>query len=109
MKPAILSPQSREEFLEAIRWIAKDNPASAKALKNAVYQAARNLGNLPLSGYERTNLASSPIRFLPLTGFPYIIVYDAALKPPVILRFLHAARDLPEIMSSASFVRLSKF
>ena len=98
MKAAILSSQARKEFLEALRWIAKDNPASAVALKDVVYQAARNLGNHPLSGRECTDLASPPIRFLTLTGFPYIIVYDAALKPPVILRFLHGARDLPSLL-----------
>ena len=51
-----------------------------------------------MSGRERTDLALPPTRFLTLTGFPYIIVYDAALKPPVILRFLHGARDLPELL-----------
>ncbi len=99
MKPAILSSQARKEFFEALRWIAKDNPASAKALKDVVYQSAQNLGEYPLSGRERLDLALSPVRFLTLTGFPYIIVYDAALKPPVILRFLHGARDFPEILS----------
>ncbi|MBF0461639.1 MAG: type II toxin-antitoxin system RelE/ParE family toxin [Magnetococcales bacterium] len=98
MKPAILSSQAREEFLEAIRWIARDNPASAQQLRNAVYQAARNLGDHPLSGRARADLAPLPVRFLPMTGFPYIIVYDAALQPPVILRFLHGARDLPAIL-----------
>ncbi|MBF0311752.1 MAG: type II toxin-antitoxin system RelE/ParE family toxin [Magnetococcales bacterium] len=98
MTAAILSTQARKEFLEAIRWIAKDNPMSAQALKNAVYQAARNLGDHPLSGRMRTDLASLPVRFLPLAGFPYIIVYDGSLKPPLILRFLHGARDLPELL-----------
>jgi len=98
MKPAILSSKAREEFIEAIRWIANDNPASAQALKKAFYQAARNLGNHPLLGRAFTDIASPPVRFLPLSGFPYIIVYDSALKPPVVLRFLHGARDLPEIL-----------
>lgn len=100
MKPAILSSQARKEFLEALRWVAKDNPASARALKNVIYQAARNLGEHPLSGRERPDLASSQVRFLTLSGSSYMIVYDAELKPPVILRFLHGARDLPEILSS---------
>ncbi|MBF0284065.1 MAG: type II toxin-antitoxin system RelE/ParE family toxin [Magnetococcales bacterium] len=50
MKPAILSSKAREEFLEAIRWIAKDNPSAAMALRNTVHQAARNLGDHPLCG-----------------------------------------------------------
>lgn len=98
MKRAILSSLARKEFLEAIRWIASDDPRAAQALRNAVYHAARNLGDHPLSGRERPDLALPPVRFLPLTAFPYIIVYDAALKPPMILRFLHGARDLPELL-----------
>jgi toxin ParE1/3/4 len=30
-----------------------------------------------------------------LTGFPYVVVYDAASLPPRIVRILHGARDLP--------------
>jgi len=33
-----------------------------------------------------------------LTGFPYLIVYNDARRPPLILRILHAARDLPEAL-----------
>jgi len=33
-----------------------------------------------------------------LTGFPYVIVYDAGRRPPAIVRILHGARDLPEIL-----------
>ncbi|MBF0342169.1 MAG: type II toxin-antitoxin system RelE/ParE family toxin [Magnetococcales bacterium] len=98
MKPAIFSSLAREEFLEAIRWITKDNPMAAQALKNAVHQATRNLGEHPFSGRERTDLASPPVRFLPLAVFPYVIVYDASMKPPLVLRFLHGARDLPELL-----------
>jgi toxin ParE1/3/4 len=100
MKPAILSSTAREEFLEAIRWIARDDPSAAQALKIAVYRASANLGNHPLSGHVRIELASPPVRFLSMTGFPYIIVYDPSLKPPVILRFLHGARDLPELLEN---------
>ncbi len=50
MKRAILSSQARKEFLEAIRWIANDDPRAAQALKSAVYHAARHLGDHPLSG-----------------------------------------------------------
>ena len=98
MKPAILSTQARKEFLEVLDWISKNNPTAALALKNVVQKAARNLGEYPFSGKEQPDLASPPVRFLALSGFPYVIVYDAALKPPVILRILHGARYLPEIL-----------
>jgi len=33
-----------------------------------------------------------------LRGFPYIVVYRANAIPPRILRVLHGARDLPEVL-----------
>jgi plasmid stabilization system protein ParE len=43
-------------------------------------------------------LAEEPHRFIMLTGFPYVIVYNADRNPPLILRVLHGARDLPIIL-----------
>ena len=98
MKPAIFSSIAREEFLDAIRRIAENNPVAAKALKDDARQVARTLGNHPLLGCTRPDLASPPVRFYFMTGFPYVIVYDPELEPPVVLRFLHEARHLPEIL-----------
>jgi toxin ParE1/3/4 len=56
------------------------------------------LGKHPQGGVVKPVLADLPIRFLMLTGFPYVIVYDADRKPPLILRVLHSARDLPEVL-----------
>ena len=44
------------------------------------------------------DLAGEPYRFLALTGFSYVIVYNADRTPPLILRILHGARDLPELL-----------
>ncbi len=98
MKRAVLSPRARRDLLEAARWIAADNPAAARAFRDSVAQSAGRLGDHPEIGFERLELCEPPVRFLPLTGFPYIIVYDATAAPPLILRVLHAARDLPEIL-----------
>ena len=46
----------------------------------------------------RAELADESVRFVTLTGFPYVIVYNAERRPPLILRVLHGARDLPEAM-----------
>jgi toxin ParE1/3/4 len=102
MKPAILSTRARRDFVEAINWISKDNPTAAKALRDAVRMATINLGEFPLSGQERPELSPPPARFLMLSGFSYVIVYDAQQKPPVVLRILHGARDLPELLEGLS-------
>jgi toxin ParE1/3/4 len=36
--------------------------------------------------------------FLIVSGFPYVIVYDAGREPPLILRVLRGARELPELL-----------
>ena len=98
MTAAVLSPQARRDLLAAARWIARDNPAAAWAFRDTVAKAARLLSDHPDIGVVRAELADPPVRFLALTVFPYIIVYDADRRPPLILRVLHGARDLPEVL-----------
>lgn len=97
MTAAVLSPRARRDLLEAARWIAKDNPVAARAFRETVAATTRRLGKHPEIGVVRTELAGPPVRFLTLTGFPHVLVYDAERRPPLIYRVLHAARDLPTI------------
>ena len=97
MTAAVVSPRARRELVEAARWIARDNPAAARALRDAVAKVARQLGEHPNTGVPSPDLADPPVRFLPLTGFPYIIVDGADGRPPLILRILQGARDLPGV------------
>jgi toxin ParE1/3/4 len=98
MAVAVLVPRARRDLLEAVRWIAKDNPAAATGLRIAVSKAAERIVNHPHIGVIRSELADNPVHFLILTGYPYVIVYDADTVPPLILRILHGARDLPEVL-----------
>ncbi|MGO8916936.1 MAG: type II toxin-antitoxin system RelE/ParE family toxin [Stellaceae bacterium] len=98
MIPAALAPRARRDLLAAVRWIAADNPAAARALRDAVAKAAQRIGEHPHIGSARPELANAPYRFMPLTGFPYILVYNANRSPPLIIRILHGARDLPDIL-----------
>jgi toxin ParE1/3/4 len=98
MIPAAFAPRARRDLLAAVRWIAKDNLAAAQALRDAVATAADRIGAHPSIGVSRPDLVDDPYRFLVLTGFPYLIVYNAARRPPLILRILHGARDLPELL-----------
>ncbi|MBF0169277.1 MAG: type II toxin-antitoxin system RelE/ParE family toxin [Alphaproteobacteria bacterium] len=99
MTAARLSPRARNDLLLAMRWIANEDPLAADALRSAIAEAAKRIGTHPDIGVLRPNLADPPYRFLTLVGLPYLIVYNATRKPPLILRILHGARDLPEIFS----------
>jgi plasmid stabilization system protein ParE len=94
----MLAPQARRDLLAAADWIAKENPSAAVALRDAVVAAATRIGNHPRIGAVRAELAPQSIRFLVVSGFPYVIVYDASREPPLILRLLHGARELPELL-----------
>jgi toxin ParE1/3/4 len=98
MTAAVLSPRARRDLLAAVRWIARDNPTAAQALSRALAQIAARIAEYPQSGTLRPDLATEPYRFATLTGFPYVIVYNTDRKPPLILRVLHGARDLPELL-----------
>jgi toxin ParE1/3/4 len=100
MTAAILSSRARRDLLQAVRWIQRDDPAAARALRDAVAVAAGRIGEHPDIGVSRPTLARAPYRFLPLTGFPYVLVYNAARRPPLIARVLHGARDLPEALEN---------
>jgi|SRR3954465_15420995 toxin ParE1/3/4 len=95
---AMLAPQARRDPLAAARWITKENPSVAVALRDAVVAAAVRIGKHPRIGALRTELAPQSIRFLVVSGFPHVIVYDTGREPPLILRVLHGARELPELL-----------
>ncbi len=98
MTVAGLSPAARRDLLDAMRWIAPDNPAAASALRGSIMKAASQIGTHNYAGVSRPDLADPPYRFAILTGFPYVIVYNEDRKPPLIMRILHGARDLPELL-----------
>jgi len=79
-------------------WIVQDNSRAGEDLRHSVRRAAKMLGEHPESGQQRLDLAPEAVRFLTLRGFPYIVVYRANSAPPRILRVLHGARDLPEVL-----------
>lgn len=95
---APLSNRAKHDLKAAVRWIAADNPTAAKGLRDAVIRAARQISDYPLCGMLRPDLMEENYRLLALTGFPYVLVYNAERSPPVILRVLHGARDLTDLL-----------
>ena len=46
----------------------------------------------------RPELTDEPVRFMPMRRFPYVLIYDPNRNPPLVVRILHGARDLAEIL-----------
>ena len=85
-------------MISAARWIAKDNQFAATAFRNAVADAAERIGHHPMIGTARPHLLRDVFRFLVLSGFPYLIVYNAERDPPEIVAIIHGARNLPPLL-----------
>jgi toxin ParE1/3/4 len=98
MPVAILAPSARRDMRNAANVIARDNISAARRFPKAVMVVARRIGDFPDIGVERPQVASPPYRFAAIPGFPHVAVYEAALRPPVIMRILHGARDLQDIL-----------
>jgi toxin ParE1/3/4 len=98
VKAAKFLPQSRRDLLEAVRWIAKDNPAAAQALLDTAAGGAKRIGAHPEIGAQRPDITERRYRFLILPGFPYVMIYDCERRPPTIIRVLHGARDLAGLL-----------
>ena len=98
MTAALIAPRARRDLVAAVRWIRRDNPAAARALRDAVARAAERIGTYPRIGVVRRDLTSGPYRFVVLTGFPYLIAYAENHDPPLIVRVVHGARDLPRLL-----------
>ena len=98
MTLAVLSLRAQRDLASAVRWIAKDNQTAARGLRDAISAAAERIGAHPQIGVVRLDVADEPMRFLSLAGYPYVVVYNADLTPPLILRVLHGARDIPSIL-----------
>ena len=98
MTRADLSPAAERDIIAIVQWIAAENPVAARGFRVALDNLATTIGEHPRLGALKAQLASPPIRFLPIRGFPYVVVYTPERDPPLILRVLHGARDIPEVL-----------
>ena len=98
-KTAELSPQARKDLLAATRRIAVDSPWASRRFRTAVAAAGELIGKHPHAGSVRPEFLAGPTRFLTLKRFPYLLAYNPEASPPLILRIIHAARDLPAVLS----------
>lgn len=94
-----LTARARRDLFEIWDYVAKDNPAAADRIEQAIFSAFDLLADSPLAGHARKEVTALPLRFWVLQPYAnYFIVYDPSKKPIQIVRILHAARDVPSIL-----------
>ncbi|MDN3566808.1 type II toxin-antitoxin system RelE/ParE family toxin [Paeniroseomonas aquatica] len=101
-RPARIAAAARRDLRSALAWITRDNPAAALRLREAVIRAADRIGEHPGIGVPRPDMLPPSRRLLALPGWPYVIVTADDIDPPIILRILHGAHDLPPLLRDAA-------
>lgn len=98
MSGALFSPRALRELRAAAAFIAEERPETAEQLLLQTIAAAERVVAKPTLARADPHLAPARFQFWSLRGFPYLLVIDTKLDPPVVTRFVHQARDLPAIL-----------
>lgn len=82
----------------AVTAISADSRSAARRFQVLLRELLIRLGDYPEIGTERRQIIGPPYRFATFRGFPYLAVYDASLRPPLIVRVPHGAQDLSNLL-----------
>jgi toxin ParE1/3/4 len=89
--------KAEEDIEEILRYISQDNPTAALAVRKAIENTCETLASMPEIGTHRrfANPVYEGIRLLPVKKFGnYLIFYRPTQEGVLIIRVLHAARDI---------------
>ena len=78
-------------------YIAARNEDAALRVKEAILDACDMLAANPTFGHFRRNLTELPVRIHTVMK-NYLIIYEPDTNPLVIVRVLHGARDVRELL-----------
>ncbi|MBM3933108.1 MAG: type II toxin-antitoxin system RelE/ParE family toxin [SAR202 cluster bacterium] len=91
MRKLRVSPEARNDELEILEYIARDNLQAARRINNLIREKYRSLRDQPYLGRPRPDLMADA-RSLPAGN--YAIIYTVSRDEVVILRVLDQRRDI---------------
>jgi plasmid stabilization system protein ParE len=93
------TPQAVEDLFEIWSYIAGDDLDAANRVEDAIHAACAFLAETPRSGSVREDLTALPLRFWLVKPYRnYWVVYDPETMPLRVIRIIHAARNIPQIL-----------
>ena len=96
MKWFVLTHLARQDVNDIWDYIADDNIEAADRVLNALDNAMVKLAKNPGIGHVREELTDKRHRFFLV--YSYLIIYRHETKPLQIIRVIHAARDVQNIL-----------
>lgn len=100
MRPFVLTPLAERDVNEIWDHIANDSIQAADRVLESLESAMMRLAKNPGLGHWREELADKRHRFSLV--YSYLIVYRDEIRPIQIVRVLHGARDLQNILGLSS-------
>ena len=96
MKRFRLSSEAARDIREIWAYIAEDNIRAARKVRLSLFDACGLLAKNPALGHPRKDLTDQKVLFWPVGS--YLIIYDPLARPLVVVRVLHAARDVAKLV-----------
>ena len=96
MKPFVLTPRAEHDVSDIWDYIADDSIEAADRVVGALETTMHKLAKAPGIGHMREELADRRHRFFLV--YSYLIVYRYETKPLQVIRVLHAARDVQNML-----------
>lgn len=103
IKPVRITPKADSDIDSCFAWIKRENPQAAIKFLDAVELTCRNLSQTPSIGSRR--YADVPlvrgVRVVAVKGFKNNFLFFMENETTIdIIRVVHGARDIPEVLSS---------
>lgn len=91
-----LSPQAADDVREIWGHIAEENIEAAGRVRRELRDSMERLSRYPKMGHPRRDLTDLPVLFWAVRS--YLIVYNPLASPVEIVRVLHGARDITQLL-----------
>ena len=97
MKLYVLSPEAERDLDRVKDYLLQTASVRvARYVLRELRAGMRFLGQNPGAGHVREDLTDDAVKFWPV--FSYLIVYDPEKRPVEIVRVLHGALDIPNLL-----------
>jgi toxin ParE1/3/4 len=91
------TPLAVSDLKEIVDYIAADHPPAADLFESDLLKACEMLAEQPGLGTSRPQWTKRPVKFW-VVRRNYLIVFIPGTEPLKIVRVLHAARNLPDLL-----------
>jgi plasmid stabilization system protein ParE len=92
-----LHPLAARDITEIWEFIAEDNLAAAKRVREDILESLRRLSLFPHRGHRRSDITSRPLRFIYVRD--YLIAYAPDERPVWVIAVIHGSRS-PRTMAA---------